>query len=67
MTDEARPMGMHGCDVVVQFLERHDAPFELVEHPDTFAAVDEAQVAGSPLGRMARRWSCTTTAGSEWR
>lgn len=54
MTDEATEMGTHGSDAVVHFLERHHARHELIEHPDTFAAVDEAGAAGSALGRMAK-------------
>ena len=46
--------GMHGSEAVAHFLERKRASYELVEHPDTFAAVDEAQATGSALGRMAK-------------
>jgi Ala-tRNA(Pro) deacylase len=54
MTEEATEMGMHGSDAVVHFLERKHAAYELIEHEDTFAAIDEARAAGSPLGRMAK-------------
>jgi Ala-tRNA(Pro) deacylase len=54
MTDEATGMGMHGSDAVVYFLDHKHAPYELIEHEDTFAAVDEARAAGSPLGRTAK-------------
>jgi len=46
--------GMHGIEAVVHFLDRERAPYELIEHADTFAAVDEAGAAGSGPTRMAK-------------
>lgn len=46
--------GMHGIEAVACFLERNRAPYELIEHPETFAAVDEARAAGSGPARMAK-------------
>jgi prolyl-tRNA editing enzyme YbaK/EbsC (Cys-tRNA(Pro) deacylase) len=55
MTDDsAIEPGMHGSDAVVHFLGRQHAGYELIEHDDTFAAVDEARAAGSSLARMAK-------------
>jgi hypothetical protein len=41
-------------DAVVDFLERHQAAYEVIEHRDTFAATSEARAAGMPPERMAR-------------
>lgn len=57
MTEEATEMGMHGSDAVVHFLERKHAAYELIEHEDTFAAIDEARAAGS-----AAPWRCASQA-----
>lgn len=46
--------GVHGVDAVVDFLERHQAAYEVIEHRDTFAATSEARAAGTPPGRMAK-------------
>ncbi len=55
MSDEDRPEpGMQGVEAVVHFLERKRAAYELIEHENTFAAVDEARVAGGGLERMAK-------------
>ena len=55
MTDENNPeQGMHGIDAVAHFLESRHARYELIEHEDTFAAVEEARASGSILGRMAK-------------
>jgi Ala-tRNA(Pro) deacylase len=45
---------MHGIEAVIHFLEREQARYELIEHPATFAAVDEARATGSALERMAK-------------
>jgi Ala-tRNA(Pro) deacylase len=45
---------MHGIEAVMHFLDRERAPYELIEHADTFAAVDEASEAGSRPARMAK-------------
>jgi Ala-tRNA(Pro) deacylase len=45
---------MHGSDAVVHFLKRRHARYELIEHDDTFAAVNEARAAGGSLARMAK-------------
>ena len=29
---------IHGVDAVIDFLERHQAAYEVIEHRDTFAA-----------------------------
>ena len=55
MTEEDNPEeGMRGSQAVTHFLERKWACYELIEHQDTFAAVDEARATGSALGRMAK-------------
>lgn len=46
--------GMHGVDAVAHFLDRRRAWYELIEHTETFAAVDEATAAGSTPARMAK-------------
>lgn len=46
--------GMHGSEVVVHFLEHQKAPYELIEHADTFAAADEARATDSSPARMAK-------------
>lgn len=46
--------GMHGSEAVVHFLERQQAPYELIEHADTFAAVEEARALDSAPARMAK-------------
>ena len=52
--DHTPGRGMHGIEAVVHFLDRERAPYELIEHADTFAAVDEASEAGSRPARMAK-------------
>jgi Ala-tRNA(Pro) deacylase len=52
--DDTPEQGMHGIEAVTYFLDRKRAPYELIEHTDTFAAVDEADATGSALGRMAK-------------
>jgi prolyl-tRNA editing enzyme YbaK/EbsC (Cys-tRNA(Pro) deacylase) len=54
MDDDVIEQGMHGIEAVAHFLERKRAAYELIEHPDTFAAVDEARAAGSAPARMAK-------------
>jgi Ala-tRNA(Pro) deacylase len=46
--------GIHGVDAVVDFLERHQAAYEVIEHRDTFAATSEARASGTPPERMAK-------------
>jgi prolyl-tRNA editing enzyme YbaK/EbsC (Cys-tRNA(Pro) deacylase) len=46
--------GMRGIDAVVDFLERHRAAYEVVEHRDTFAATSEARAAGTAPEQMAK-------------
>jgi Ala-tRNA(Pro) deacylase len=46
--------GIHGVDTVIDFLERHRAAYEVIEHRDTFAATSEARAAGTPPDRMAK-------------
>jgi Ala-tRNA(Pro) deacylase len=52
--DKSMEQGMHGSEVVVHFLEREHAPYELIEHADAFAALDQARAADSPPSRMAK-------------
>lgn len=52
--DNEPEQGMHGVEAVAHFLERKHAPFELIEHPATYAASAEASAAGSPAPRMAK-------------
>ncbi|MGZ4233523.1 MAG: aminoacyl-tRNA deacylase [Solirubrobacteraceae bacterium] len=55
MTHEHNPeQGMHGIEAVAHFLRRMQAPYQLIEHQDTFAAVDEARATGSALERTAK-------------
>jgi len=46
--------GMHGIEAVVDFLKRKRAPYDVIEHAETFAAVDEARAAAAPPARMAK-------------
>ena len=46
--------GIHGVDAVIDFLERHQAAYEVIEHRDTFAATSEARAAGTAPDRMAK-------------
>lgn len=55
MSEDRRPeRGMHGMEAVAEFLTRQHAAYEMLEHTDTFAAVDEADVVGSARARMAK-------------
>lgn len=46
--------GMHGWQAVADFLDRQGAPFELVEHDETYSADAEAAVAGIEPERVAK-------------
>jgi len=46
--------GMQGVEAVTRFLDHLGAPYELVEHRETYAAVDEANAVGSELAEMAK-------------
>ncbi len=46
--------GTRGLAVVADFLEHEHVSYEVIEHPETFAAVDEARAAESSLARMAK-------------
>jgi len=46
--------GMRGVEAVTRFLDHLGAPYELVEHRETYAAVDEANAVGSELAEMAK-------------
>ena len=54
MEDASQQRGIHGVDAVIDFLERHQAAYEVIEHRDTFAATSEARAAGTPPERMAK-------------
>jgi Ala-tRNA(Pro) deacylase len=43
-----------GVARVTHWLEERGVDFELVTHPETFTAVDEAQAAGVPAGHVAK-------------
>jgi Ala-tRNA(Pro) deacylase len=51
---DTRERGMHGVEVVVRFLDRRHARYEVIEHTETFAAADEATAGGSMPARMAK-------------
>jgi Ala-tRNA(Pro) deacylase len=46
--------GRHGVDAVIDFLERHRAAYEVIEHRDTLAATSEARASGTAPERMAK-------------
>jgi len=52
--DQLTERGMHGIGAVADFLKRKRAPYELIEHVETFAAVDEARAAAVSPARMAK-------------
>ena len=52
--DHTPEQGMHGFEAVTHFLDRQRAPYELIEHADTFAALDESSAAGGAPSRMAK-------------
>jgi Ala-tRNA(Pro) deacylase len=54
MQDASQERGLHGVYAVIDFLERHQAAYEVIEHRDTFAATSEARAAGTPPERMAK-------------
>jgi Aminoacyl-tRNA editing domain len=54
MEGASQERGIHGVDAVIDFLERHQAAYEVIEHRDTFAATSEARAAGTPPERMAK-------------
>jgi len=54
MEGASRELGLHGVDAVIDFLERHHARYEVIEHRDTFAAPSEARAAGTTPERMAK-------------
>jgi hypothetical protein len=63
MTHEHSPeQGMHGIEAVAHFLQRMQAPYQLIEHQDTFAAVDEARAMGAHSSAQQRRCCSTITA-----
>jgi Ala-tRNA(Pro) deacylase len=52
--DHTPEQGLHGFEAVTHFLDRQRAPYELIEHTNTFAALDEASAAGSAPAGMAK-------------
>jgi Ala-tRNA(Pro) deacylase len=44
----------HGVERVTRWLEERDVDYELVTHPETFKAADEAKAAGVPAGHVAK-------------
>lgn len=54
MQGSGRERGVHGVEAVIDFLERHQAAYDVVEHRDTFAATSEARAAGTTPERMAK-------------
>ena len=54
MEGASQQRGIHGVDAVIDFLERHQGAYEVIEHRDTFAAHVEARAAGMPPERMAK-------------
>src|SRR5688572_2826293 len=44
----------HGLDRVTHWLNERSVDYELVTHPETFTAADEARAAGVPAGHVAK-------------
>jgi hypothetical protein len=57
---------MHGIEAVRHLLDHERVPYELIEHTDTFAAVDEAGAAGSAPARMAKTVQLYDAAALAW-
>ena len=52
--DQVMTRGTRGVGAVADFLKRKRARYELIEHAETFAAVDEARAAATSPARMAK-------------
>jgi hypothetical protein len=52
--DRGPKEGMYGIGAVVHFLERKQFLYELIEHQNTFAAVDQARATQTAFERMAK-------------
>lgn len=52
--DQLMTRGTHGIGAVADFLKRKRVRYELIEHAETFAAVDEARAAATSPARMAK-------------
>ena len=52
--DQLIERGTRGIGAVAEFLKRKRARYELIEHPETFAATEEAHAAATSPARMAK-------------